>query len=116
MPIAEMMQSWTTQMGYPVLTVSDFKEAGGKATVSVKQEWFLADGSEVSAADAKLWCVPILTSTKGGISDDVSMMREDTMAVTVDLAGGDWFKFNADQQVSASAKRARERSERGSEA
>ncbi|GMI25629.1 hypothetical protein TeGR_g13324, partial [Tetraparma gracilis] len=99
MPIAEMMQSWTTQMGYPVLTVSDFKEAGGKATVSVKQEWFLADGSEVSAADAKLWCVPILTSTKGGISDDVSMMREDTMAVTVDLAGGDWFKFNADQQV-----------------
>jgi aminopeptidase N len=94
------MRSWTTQMGYPVLKVTGSTFSGSEAKVTLAQSWFLADGSDVKADEAKLWCVPILTATKAGVSDDISMMREDAMEITVPIAGaGDWVKLNASQQV-----------------
>lgn len=99
LPVSEMMKSWTTQMGYPVLTVLESNFTDAKATIQVRQDWFLADGTVPSAADAKLWCVPVLSATAGGIHADISMMREDTITIDVDLAGGDWVKFNAGQSV-----------------
>ncbi len=100
MPIGEMMKSWTEQMGYPVLKVISSSFANGKATIKLQQSWFLADGSEVNADEAKLWCIPILASTPGGISEDLSMMRQDTMEIVVPIASAsDFVKLNSEQQV-----------------
>ena len=54
MPVGEMMQSWTTQMGYPVLKVTGSEFGGGAAKIKLEQSWFLADGSEVKAEEAKV--------------------------------------------------------------
>lgn len=87
MPIGEMMKSWTEQMGYPVLKVLGSSFSGGKATIELEQKWFLSDGSEVKADEAKLWCVPILTATSSGVGDEIHMMREDKMKIVVDMGG-----------------------------
>ena len=89
MPIGEMMKSWTEQMGYPVLKVVGSSFSGGKATIELEQKWFLSDGSEVKADEAKLWCVPILTATSSGVGDEIHMMREDKMKIVVDMSGND---------------------------
>jgi aminopeptidase N len=42
-----MMSSWTTQMGFPLVTVADAQwEDGAGWVLTVTQRWFLADGSE----------------------------------------------------------------------
>ena len=100
MPIADMMKSWTEQMGYPVLKVVGSTFEGKTATIKLEQSWFLADGSEVTAEEAKLWCIPILASTSAGISDDISMMREDSITIKVPIEdSSSWVKLNAEQQV-----------------
>ncbi|GMH85541.1 hypothetical protein TL16_g10260, partial [Triparma laevis f. inornata] len=102
MPIADMMKSWTEQMGYPVIKVVSSSFEGKTAKIRLKQSWFLADGSEVSAEEAKLWCIPILTSTEAGTSDDISMMREDSIEIKVPISDSGpnaWVKLNAEQQV-----------------
>ena len=102
MPIAEMMKSWTEQMGYPVLKVTDSRFEGDKAVISLTQSWFISDGSKKEGDEAKLWCVPILACGEGGTCDDIFMMRDKTMQISVPLnsgPGGGWVKLNAGQQV-----------------
>ncbi|GMI15997.1 hypothetical protein TrVE_jg1398 [Triparma verrucosa] len=100
MPIADMMKSWTEQMGYPVLKVVGSTFEGKTATIKLEQSWFLADGSEVTAEEAKLWCIPILASTSAGTSDDINMMREDSITIKVPIEdSSSWVKLNAEQQV-----------------
>lgn len=100
MPIGEMMKSWTEQMGFPLLTVEDEKWEDKSVTLTVKQSWFLSDGSELKQDEAKTWCIPIMTCTAAGIQSDMTWMREETAQVTIPLnAASDWVKLNANQEV-----------------
>lgn len=100
MPIGELMASWTEQMGFPVLKITD--ETWGEKTVeiTVEQSWFLADGSAVLPEEHKSWTVPILTCTDSGAQEDITWMRDTSAKITVPLSGPDgWIKLNAGQQV-----------------
>ena len=57
-PIAQIMNSWTTQMGFPLIEVqSRTANADGSTTLACTQRWFLADGSRNPSDDAVPFCV-----------------------------------------------------------
>jgi len=101
LPVSEMMGSWTEQMGFPMLSVTDEKWEDTSVTLTLQQDWFLADGSELSEEDVKkTWCVPILTCTSEGMQSDITFMREKTATITIPLSSPNaWVKLNAGQQV-----------------
>ena len=101
MPVQEMMASWTEQMGFPLVMVTDEKWEDDKVTLTLQQEWFLSDGCELSDEEKeKTWCIPILTCTSEGTQQDMIFMREKTATVTVPLSSKDgWVKLNAGQDV-----------------
>ncbi|KAL9181995.1 hypothetical protein ACHAXT_012338 [Thalassiosira profunda] len=101
MPVPEMMASWTEQMGFPLVTVTGESWSDDKVTLELEQEWFLSDGSPLSAEEqAKKWCIPIMTCTAEGTQGDMIFMREKTASVTVPLSTpGGWVKLNAGQDV-----------------
>jgi puromycin-sensitive aminopeptidase len=100
LPIKEMMASWTEQMGFPLLEIVSEDWQEHEVTLTVKQSWFLSDGSDVPAEEAKKWCIPIMTTTASGAGSDITFMREETATVKVSLDGPEgWVKLNAGQEV-----------------
>jgi puromycin-sensitive aminopeptidase len=101
MPVAEMMASWTEQMGFPLLKVVKEDWQDDKVVLELEQSWFLADGSDLPEdGKNKLWTIPILTCTPAGTQEDMVVMREKTASVTIPLKSkDDWVKLNAGQEV-----------------
>ena len=104
MPVAELMASWTEQMGFPYVKITNEDWKDDSVTLELEQAWFLADGGDESTMTeeekAKTWAIPIMTCTKSGVSPDVVLMREKTATITLKLDGADdWVKLNAGQQV-----------------
>lgn len=98
-PVKKMMDSWTAQMGYPLVTVSVPEDKKG---LSLKQSRFLSKGTPTPEEDSQLWWVPI-TATAGApggtpstlpsaVLSEKSMLIEE-LAVPV----GGWIKLNAGQ-------------------
>eukprot|EP01060_Flectonema_neradi_P024043 TRINITY_DN3254_c0_g1_i1.p1 TRINITY_DN3254_c0_g1~~TRINITY_DN3254_c0_g1_i1.p1 ORF type:complete len:889 (+),score=233.93 TRINITY_DN3254_c0_g1_i1:43-2667(+) len=96
MPIEETMSSWTSKMGFPLLTVGDWKAADGKSTVTVSQNWFVADGSELESDKDKVWVVPMLFGSDKGESA-VEILKEKKGTFTVNGEG--WLKANFGQHI-----------------
>jgi len=93
-PVQEIMSTWTKQMGFPVLKVSEKKE-GSKRIIKLAQEKFCASGPV--QGDSPTWLVPVSVSTAS--SPDKAVLRTvlDTASVevTVDnVDDQDWLKLN----------------------
>mmetsp|Transcript_82526 Transcript_82526/g.238452 ORF Transcript_82526/g.238452 Transcript_82526/m.238452 type:complete len:886 (-) Transcript_82526:40-2697(-) len=103
-PVAEMMSSWTQQMGFPVLKVLKDPLAAGATEIEVEQSWFLADGAALSGEDAaKAWVAPVLVGTDAG-SAPAAFLERTTKAQKVAIGGGaagakSWLKVNFGQHV-----------------
>jgi puromycin-sensitive aminopeptidase len=100
--IAAVMKTWTTRMGYPYVKTVDEKWTDTSVEFTLEQAWFLADGSEVSAEDAKdaLWQIPLLFSTSTTTSQAAVLMTGKRQAFTVPIAGSnDWLRINAGQKA-----------------
>ena len=82
------MSTWTSQMGFPLVTAS----REGANTITLSQEKFNADGSTDPSYH---WKVPIsILTAKGKVHK--FLLEEKSMTVTLnDLASGEWFKVNA---------------------
>jgi puromycin-sensitive aminopeptidase len=94
-PVGRMMKTWTKQMGFPVLKVSQ-KQDGNNRKLSVVQSKFTADGS--SPGEGYLWMVPLLTSTKASPDKHIvlDLLETDTKEYVVpNVPPGDWVKLNA---------------------
>jgi len=88
-PIDSIMSTWTSQMGFPLITVT---REGNQLTLS--QEKFNADGSSEPAGSYH-WKVPINILTAKGKVHKV-LLEEKSMTVTLDdLSAEDWYKVNA---------------------
>jgi len=100
-PIQSTMASWTEQMGYPVVTVKSHNYAAGKLTLTLNQQWFLADGSKIEPAEAKIWAVPVIVGTADQPAENQStqhLMEEAEMTIEVPLsAETQWVKLNYGQ-------------------
>ena len=97
-PVKEMMEGWTKQVGFPLLTISEGKPDGDKALVfDVTQRRFLVNGTKED--DETLWFVPItfLTSeSKEPVGKQ--LLKERTGKLRLETSGKPkWTKINAFQ-------------------
>ena len=94
-PVTRIMNSWTQQMGYPVVDVTT-ERSGDGARVGLSQRRFLyshllGGGKD----DASLWEAPVVALTPGG-DPQASLLSAREGAIDVP-AGDGWVKVNAGQ-------------------
>ncbi|ELU07211.1 hypothetical protein CAPTEDRAFT_150577 [Capitella teleta] len=93
-PVAKIMSSWTKQMGFPVLQVSE-KKNGTTRELTITQAKFCADGSKPEGNPQ--WMVPISVSTSSSPTESVHrfVLDEEKAVVTInDVKESDWVKLN----------------------
>eukprot|EP00049_Salpingoeca_infusionum_P010151 m.171714 g.171714 ORF g.171714 m.171714 type:complete len:874 (+) comp14559_c0_seq1:346-2967(+) len=101
--VKALATSWTSQMGYPLLTV-DIKESTAEATVlNVQQQWFLADGTGVDDTE-KSWTVPVAIGTKSGALAPELKSDRSFEVVVANAGPADWVKLNFGHPVPCRVK------------
>lgn len=99
-PVQKMMNTWTKQMGYPVINVEEVgarSTEGGKTVQEIRltQKRFLASDSQVSPEDEQRWIVPISIRTSAETQSFILEEDSTTVKVTVgEENGSDWIKVN----------------------
>lgn len=92
-PIASVMSGWTKQMGYPIIHVSARQEPGNKRVIQLRQQRFLADGSNDETNS--MWMVPIeIVKSSAPTKVCHSFLLEGPTAEIVlnDIKPDEWFK------------------------
>ena len=96
-PVTAIMDSWTKQMGYPVLNVTA-TPSGDNLDLVLDQARFVYDKSVgETEADSQVWRVPVGVSSGDG--QPLTMVMESSQA-QIQLPGSaakPWFKVNPDQ-------------------
>ncbi|XP_059047382.1 glutamyl aminopeptidase-like [Achroia grisella] len=96
--ITNIMDTWTRQMGYPVLTVSDGEDPN---TYVIKQSRFLLDPEAVYKNDSDYnyrWFIPITYKTNKGANHGIVWFANTEDYVTLKLRSDeDWVKINNNQ-------------------
>ncbi|PKB73275.1 MAG: hypothetical protein BZY75_02675 [SAR202 cluster bacterium Io17-Chloro-G7] len=102
-PVTSIMDSWTKQMGYPVLQVETAGTAEQPELV-LSQERFVYDRpSGESEPDPEVWRVPIRISRSGSSEATTLLMDERTVRMPLEQPAQsssqdqNWFKVNPDQ-------------------
>ncbi len=98
-PVAAIMDTWTGQMGYPLIRVSSRPTEGG-TDVTLAQRRFLYDNLMGASEDPALWHAPVglLTSDASAPVDVLLTEREATVRLPTQAAAeGGWLKANPGQ-------------------
>jgi len=93
-PVNEVMSSWTLQMGYPLLTVTE-EQSGKNRVLKIKQQRFIADGS--SDEENLQWKIPVTLFTKSDpkkIAQQMLMDKPETTVTLENVSEDDWIKLN----------------------
>ena len=81
-PVAAIMESWTSQTGYPVLDVS-VSRPGEKIDAALSQSRFLYDAAlETDGADTTVWKVPVTARTASNAKPVRVLMEEPDSALS----------------------------------
>ncbi|XP_037041588.1 puromycin-sensitive aminopeptidase-like [Bradysia coprophila] len=94
-PVANVMSTWTKQMGYPVITVSARQDGAKRRILTLNQSKFTADG--VEPAEDYFWMVPITVSTSKAPREIAVAKMFDIKTVDIevdDVGDNDWVKIN----------------------
>ena len=97
LPVEDVMSTWTTKMGYPVLDVSEVSSTDDSVTLKISQRKYCSDMTGGSVSD-DLWSIPInfITSGNGGRDQSLLLTTRET-EFTVDNVPKDGFvKLNPD--------------------
>ncbi|XP_052129987.1 glutamyl aminopeptidase [Frankliniella occidentalis] len=98
--VAKVMDTWTRQMGFPLVTVNQTEE--GKYVLSQKR--FLSNReAKYDPSTSKYgykWEIPISYSTSTSKSNNLLWLNSDKDRITVELPinSGDWLKLNHNQR------------------
>ena len=99
-PVTEIMNTWTGQMGYPVIDVSSQIGTEG-LTLNLSQDRFVYDNILGGApADPMKWQVPFRVALPyGTVSGDTELVSQPKTSITISEVSSDpdWFKINPDQ-------------------
>merc|ERR550534_3346865 len=100
-PIEKIMACWTLQMGFPIVTVVNCRRGSNskEAVLTLKQDWFLADGGEVKEDEKKVWSIPLFIGKKDAKDAELVIMDTQETEVKVSLINGqdDWITINYGQ-------------------
>lgn len=93
--VADMMDAWTTKIGYPLLSVSS-KIENDKLNLKVTQNRFLCCGKVAIEDDQTIWSVPLrLKHDKNeNCEEHLINEREGSISIPVNV---NYFKFNFEQ-------------------
>lgn len=89
-PVQEVMEIWTKNVGFPVISVSENKDAG---TITAKQNRFLRTGDVKPEEDKTLFPVILGLRTREGVDETLTLNTRERDIKVPDL---DFFKLNAD--------------------
>ena len=97
-PVAEMMDSWVQQTGYPVLHV-DSRRSGDSLEVTASQGRFVYEHlTDPDDADDTAWRVPLNVATSAGEAPEPVLMSRREGEISVPAPDGDeWVKVNPDR-------------------
>eukprot|EP00794_Sanderia_malayensis_P017827 gene17827-19608_t len=98
-PVADIMNTWTKQMGFPVLNVS-MQVSENLRILQVSQSKFSADGSKTEGDDKYKWLVPITICTSENPSHPTmkTLLTDKEMVIFVkNVAENHWLKLNPGQ-------------------
>ena len=97
-PVAEMMDSWVQQTGYPVLHVST-RRAGNDLEVTARQSRFVYEHlTDPDDAHDTRWQAPLSVITSAGEAAEPVLMSQAQGTISVPAPGGNpWVKVNPDQ-------------------
>ena len=110
-PVGAVLGSWTDQMGFPVVRVGKARVADDTIKFTVRQSWFLADGSAPPGHDSKCWKIPLWASVGYGAGADDAQADGvhagfldslQPLECAVDAKGASpsfWLKLNSGQHV-----------------
>lgn len=87
------MSSWTKQMGYPLITIVDYKIEGQKRLLKLKQERFFFDGGNDELK--RIWQIPIGVCTKSSPNTPKAkflMTKSEEEFVLENIPEEDWIK------------------------
>ncbi|XP_034043789.1 puromycin-sensitive aminopeptidase isoform X2 [Thalassophryne amazonica] len=93
-PIAAVMNSWTKQMGFPIIVV-DQEQVGDECVLKISQKKFCASGPH-NEEDCPSWMIPISICTSGDPKCSKEVLL-DSPETTVNLSGvgpDQWVKVN----------------------
>jgi puromycin-sensitive aminopeptidase len=94
--VGELMQSWITQPGFPLVTCTA-SEVSGRRHVHLSQQRFFANPSEMQQEHAQKWAIPILVRYETGNGSSVQrlLLREhEQVFVLPPEATGAWIYPN----------------------
>ncbi|KAJ7390104.1 hypothetical protein OS493_027136 [Desmophyllum pertusum] len=95
-PVADVMETWTKQMGFPVLSVTA-EQKGDSREVNIKQNKFFADGVSQGSYH---WQVPVSISSSANPCESVASTLLDKASCIVTVNGvkpNQWVKLNPGQ-------------------
>ncbi len=97
LPVTSIMNTWTGQMGYPVLNV-ETTESGDHLELALTQERFVYDNLlGESEPENLVWQVPVGISHSGGAESLVMNQPEARVQLPRPAGGDTWFKVNPSQ-------------------
>ncbi|CAF4116475.1 unnamed protein product [Rotaria socialis] len=92
--LSEILSTWTKQIGYPVLTVTQ-EQKGNHRLITIEQTRFLADGT---TDDNLKWKIPINICTKSNPTEHVHQLymngEKKQEFLLEKLSESDWIKLN----------------------
>ncbi|XP_054154240.1 puromycin-sensitive aminopeptidase-like [Oppia nitens] len=95
-PVRDVMNTWTKQKGFPVITVSS-RRNGNSLILTLTQEKFCADGKLPPSESSVLWMIPI-SIIKGSEPDKVAveaLMDGKQLEISIpNVADNEWIKLN----------------------
>ncbi len=98
-PVKSLMDTWTAQMGYPVLDVESKRDDKG-VHLEVSQSRFLFSHLVDGDAGAGSWKVPISVTTSWGETPSPTLMEHASGTIDIKAptdTAKTWFKVNTDQ-------------------
>ena len=99
LPVTAIMNTWTGQMGYPVLRV-ETQESGDNVELSLSQERFVYDNLlGESEPEGLVWQVPVGVTQSGGGEGASLVMDTPQARILIPRPSGvdSWFKVNPSQ-------------------
>ena len=100
-PVSEIMDSWTSQTGYPVLDASVSRPGDGIEVTLAQSRFLYDDILDTGDADTTLWKAPVTARTASNAQPEQALMESAELSLTLHPApygsGDEWVKVNPGQ-------------------
>jgi puromycin-sensitive aminopeptidase len=96
-PVERIMDSWTKQTGYPVISLNESRE-GGSDSFTLQQSRFLSSGTDpAGGGDPSQWWIPIGIISASSPEPTFAIIQDRSTTLMLPVRDNEWIKLNATQ-------------------